>query len=76
MSELAAENKFELNSDEIVYLIRGLNCAVVYAILNAESVKDLQSKLNIKLREQLVKEHSAINELQEFYNMEYGGDYE
>ena len=67
MSELAAENKFELNSDEfelnsdeIVYLIRGLNCAVDYAILNAESVKDLQSKLNIKLREQLVKEHEVV----------------
>ena len=68
-------SEVELNSDEIVYLIRGLNCAVDYAVLTPESVKDLQSKLNIKLREQLAKEHSAIKELQDFY-MENGGDYE
>ena len=69
-------SELELNSDEIVYLIMGLTCAVDYAVLTPESVKDLQLKLNIKLRKQLVNEHSAINELQEFYNMEYGGDYE
>ena len=68
-------SELELNSDEIVYLIRGLNCAVDYAVLTPESVKDLQSKLNIKLREQLANEHSEIKELQDFY-MENGGDYE
>ena len=68
-------SELELNSDEIVYLIMGLTCAVDYAVLTQESVKDLQSKLNIKLREQLANEHSAIKELQDFY-MENGGDYE
>ena len=60
-------SELELNSDEIVYLIMGLACAVDYAVLTPESVKDLQSKLNIKLREQLANEHSVIKELQDFY---------
>jgi hypothetical protein len=45
-------SEVELNSDEIVYLIMGLTCAVDYAVLTPESVKDLQSKLNREFRKQ------------------------
>ena len=62
--------KLELNSDEIVYLIMGLTCAVDYAVLTQESVKDLQSKLNREFRKQ-----RTIKELQNSH-MENGGDYE
>ena len=62
--------KLELNSDEIVYLIMGLTCAVDYAVLTQESVKDLQSKLNREFRKK-----STIKELQNSH-MENGGDYE
>jgi len=44
--------KVELNSDEIAHLIRGLACAVDYAVLTQESVKDLESKLNREFRRQ------------------------
>lgn len=45
-------SEVELNSDEIVYLIMGLACAVDYAVLTPESVKDLQSKLDREFNEQ------------------------
>lgn len=45
-------SELELNSDEIVYLIMGLACAVDYAVLTPESVKDLQSKLDREFNEQ------------------------
>ncbi len=63
-------SELELNSDEIVYLIMGLTCAVDYAVLTQESVKDLQSKLNREFRKK-----STIKELQNSH-MENGGDYE
>jgi len=63
-------SELELNSDEIVYLIMGLACAVDYAVLTQESVKDLQSKLNKEFRKQ-----RTIKELQNSH-MENGGDYE
>ena len=63
-------SELELNSDEIVYLIMGLTCAVDYAVLTQESVKDLQSKLNREFRKQ-----TTIKELQNSH-MENGGDYE
>ena len=63
-------SELELNSDEIVYLIMGLTCAVDYAVLTQESVKDLQSKLNREFGKQY-----AIKKLQNSH-MEYGGDYE
>jgi len=63
-------SEVELNSDEIVYLIMGLACAVDYAVLTPESVKDLQSKLNREFGKQY-----AIKKLQNSH-MEYGGDYE
>ena len=63
-------SELELNSDEIVYLIMGLTCAVDYAVLTQESVKNLQSKLNREFRKQM-----TIKELQNSH-MENGGDYE
>ena len=63
-------SELKLNSDEIVYLIMGLTCAVDYAVLTQESVKDLQSKLNREFRKK-----STIKELQNSH-MENGGDYE
>jgi len=45
-------SELELNSDEIVYLIMGLRCAVDYAVLNQESVEDLKSKLEKEFHEQ------------------------
>mgnify|MGYP003635505790 CR=1 FL=1 len=63
-------SEVELNSNEISYLIMGLSCAVDYAVLTPESVKDLQSKLNREFRHQY-----AIKKLQNSH-MENGGDYE
>jgi len=63
-------SEVELNSKEIAYLIMGLRCAVDYAVLTPESVKDLQSKLNREFRHQY-----EIKKLQNSH-MEYGGDYE
>ena len=45
-------SEVELNSNEISYLIMGLSCAVDYAVLTPESVKDLQSKLDREFNEQ------------------------
>lgn len=45
-------SELELNSDEIVYLIMGLRCAVDYAVLNQESVEGLKSKLEKEFHEQ------------------------
>jgi len=44
------KRKFTFDMDEIVYLIRGLQCAVDYAVLNEESVKGLEIKLKNELR--------------------------
>ena len=61
-------SELELNSDEIVYLIMGLTCAVDYAVLTPESVKDLQSKLNREFRKQTKNVRYSF--------VENGGDYE
>ena len=63
-------SEVKLNSNEIAYLIMGLRCAVDYAVLTPESVKNLQSKLNREFRKQY-----EIKKLQNSH-MEYGGDYE
>ena len=42
--------KFTFDMDEIVYLIKGLQCAVDYAVLTEESVKGLEIKLKNELR--------------------------
>ena len=44
------KRKFTFDMDEIVYLIRGLQCAVDYAVLTEESVKGLEVKLKNELR--------------------------
>ena len=44
------KRKFTFDMDEIVYLIRGLQCAVDYAVLTEESVKGLEIKLKNALR--------------------------
>lgn len=44
------KRKFTFDMDEIVYLIRGLQCAVDYAVLTEESVKGLEIKLKNELR--------------------------
>ena len=44
------KRKFTFDMDEIVYLIRGLQCAVDYAVLTEESVKRLEIKLKNELR--------------------------
>ena len=45
-------SELELNTDEIVYLIMGLTCAVDYAVLTQESVEALKSKLEKEFHEQ------------------------
>ncbi len=79
-------SELELNSDEIVYLIMGLTCAVDYAVLTPESVKDLQSKLNREFRRQqenklpVAKVHIVEKDFltgETTWNETYeGGDYE
>lgn len=44
------KRKFTFDMDEIVYLIKGLQCAVDYAVLTKESVKGLEIKLKNELR--------------------------
>ena len=55
-------SELELNSDEIAHLIRGLACAVDYAVLTQESVKDLESKLKKEFRRQ------QENKIDDYFN--------
>ena len=48
--------KFEFNMDQLVYLIKGLDTAVEYAVLNPEDTKDLKTRFN-KAFKTLYNEH-------------------
>ena len=54
MSENTA--KFEFNMDQLVYLIKGLDTAVEYAVLNPEDTKDLRTRFNNEFKT-LYNEH-------------------